>query len=70
MPTYDYKCNKCNYELEIFHSIVDNAKTLCPECDTHSLDRLISRNVGISFKGTGFYVNDSSSSTTTSSAKS
>lgn len=68
MPTYDYKCNNCNHELEIFHSISEDARTLCPKCDTHGLSRLISRNVAISFKGTGFYINDSTSSATSKSS--
>ena len=69
MPTYDYKCNNCNAELEIFHSIMEDAKTLCPKCNTHGLTRMISKNVGISFKGSGFYINDSSSSSNKSVSK-
>lgn len=69
MPTYDYKCSKCNVELEIFHSIMEDAKTVCPECDSNSLSRMISKNVGISFKGSGFYINDSSTSETKSASK-
>ena len=69
MPTYDYKCNNCNAELEIFHSISENAHTLCPKCNTHNLSRLISKNVAISFKGTGFYINDSTSKQKANSSK-
>ena len=35
---------------------------------SHGLSRLISRNVAISFKGTGFYINDSTSSATSKSS--
>ena len=70
MPTYDYKCNNCAHELEIYHSILDDAKTLCSKCDTHNLSRLISKNVGIAFKGSGFYINDSTSTKSTGKAPS
>ena len=62
MPTYEYKCQSCGHELEAIQSMRDDALTLCPHCNKSSLRRLISRNVGISFKGSGFYVTDSSSS--------
>lgn len=60
MPTYDYRCTQCGREFEVFQSITDDALTTCEECQG-VLQRLIGKSVGISFKGTGFYVNDSSS---------
>ena len=59
MPTYNYKCSNCAHELEIFHSISEDPKTYCPNCKTDNLQRIISKSVGISFKGSGFYINDS-----------
>ena len=55
MPTYEYKCAACGSKLEIVHSIKDNPKRKCPECKRMKLERTISRNVSIIFKGDGFY---------------
>ena len=57
MPTYDYKCTRCNKIFEVFHGITENPDVLCPECSGVSV-RQISGGVGIMFKGPGFYVND------------
>ena len=42
MPTYEYRCKACAAEMEIFHSITEDARTECPECKEPSLQRLIS----------------------------
>ena len=61
MPKYDYRCEHCGrFELE--QSIQDVPISVCPTCGG-KVERLISRNVGIIFKGPGFYVNDSKAST-------
>ena len=62
MPTYDYQCDNCNHLFEAFQSFHDEPLSVCPECDTPALRRLISGGTGIIFKGSGFYVNDSKSS--------
>ena len=70
MPTYEYKCKLCQHQLELVQSMLDEPKTECPVCNKPGLQRLISKNVGISFKGGGFYVTDSTKKgkqTTTSS---
>ncbi len=59
MPTYDYQCKSCGH-FEVTQSIKDDALTDCPTCGS-SVQRLISNNVGIIFKGSGFYINDSRS---------
>ena len=59
MPLYDYKCKQCEKRFEIEHSIYDDPRRSCPECNGEII-RLISGGVGIAFKGSGFYVNDSS----------
>lgn len=41
MPHYEYYCETCG-NIEIFHSIMDDAKTNCPECGQEGLERLIS----------------------------
>jgi len=55
MPRYDYKCLVCEKTIEIVHSIKSAAKKKCPNCGKLKLQRLISKNVSIIFKGDGFY---------------
>lgn len=57
MPTYDYKCDKCNHTFEIFQKMSDNVITDCPECDG-PVKRLIGTGAGVIFKGSGFYHTD------------
>ncbi|NMB02224.1 MAG: zinc ribbon domain-containing protein [Firmicutes bacterium] len=59
MPIYEYKCSNCG-TFELKQSIKDNPLTNCPTCDAQ-VQRLIGKNVGIIFKGSGFYINDSKS---------
>jgi putative FmdB family regulatory protein len=56
MPTYEYRCRDCGEDLEVYQSFTEDALTECPKCGG-SLRKLFG-NVGISFKGTGFYKND------------
>jgi putative FmdB family regulatory protein len=58
MPTYDYVCDACRHEFEIFHSIKDEAKRKCPDCGKQKLRRLIGPGAAIVFKGSGFYQTD------------
>ncbi|MEU9058532.1 FmdB family zinc ribbon protein [Streptomyces sp. NPDC048430] len=73
MPTYQYQCTECGEGLEAVQKFTDDALTVCPNCEGR-LKKVFSA-VGIVFKGSGFYRNDSrgssSSSTpaTSSSAK-
>ena len=59
MPTYDYECESCGHTFEAFQSMSDDPLSVCPECETPALRRLITGGTGIIFKGSGFYVNDS-----------
>ena len=61
MPTYEYRCTSCSDQFEIVQSFKDASLTVCNTCQ--GLLRKVYGNVGISFKGTGFYKNDSKSST-------
>jgi putative FmdB family regulatory protein len=56
MPIYEYKCQSCEAEHEVFVRGKTEPES-CPECQG-PLARKISR-AGIIFKGSGFYVNDS-----------
>ncbi len=59
MPTYEYSCRDCGEPLEVVQSIHDDSLTTCPRCGG-SLRKLFG-NVGVVFKGSGFYKNDSRS---------
>ncbi len=58
MPTYEYECSECRYKFDIFQSIKEEPKKICPKCKKPKLKRLIGRGAGIIFKGTGFYQTD------------
>jgi len=57
MPTYDYKCMKCDHSFEEFQKMTDDLLTTCPVCEGN-LKRLIGAGSGPIFKGTGFYHTD------------
>jgi putative FmdB family regulatory protein len=63
MPTYEYLCNKCEYAFEVVQSFSDTALEDCPKCDGQI--RKVYNNVGIVFKGSGFYKTDSRTSSAT-----
>jgi putative FmdB family regulatory protein len=58
MPTYDYECDGCGHEFELFQSINDSVKRKCPECGKNKLRRLFGTGGAIVFKGSGFYETD------------
>lgn len=58
MPTYEYVCNACGHEFELFQTMTDAVKRKCPECGKNSLERLIGTGAGVIFKGSGFYETD------------
>lgn len=58
MPTYDYRCNACDHEFELFQSMSDSHKRKCPSCGKLALERLIGTGSAVLFKGSGFYETD------------
>ncbi|MET8559364.1 FmdB family zinc ribbon protein [Streptomyces flaveolus] len=64
MPTYQYQCTECGEGLEAVQKFTDDALTVCPNCNGR-LKKVFSA-VGIVFKGSGFYRNDSRGSTSSS----
>ncbi len=58
MPTYDYKCKKCDHVWEEFASIKAPPSKKCPACKKNSAERQISAGAAILFKGSGFYLTD------------
>jgi putative FmdB family regulatory protein len=58
MPTYDYHCDACEHEFELFQSIKAEPEKKCPECGKNKLRRLIGPGAALVFKGSGFYKTD------------
>lgn len=65
MPTYEYLCDKCGHEFEMFQAISAKPLRVCPEdcCPRKKwgrgpVKRKISGGAGLLFKGTGFYITD------------
>lgn len=58
MPTYDYECNACGHEFELFQSISEPVKRKCPKCSKLKLRRLFGTGAAVVFKGSGFYETD------------
>ena len=61
MPTYEYECTSCKHTFDLFQSMRDEPVKDCPLCKKQ-VRRLINGGTGIIFKGSGFYVNDKSGS--------
>ena len=57
MPTYQYKCDNCEFEFEEFQKMSDSAIEICPECKGKTR-RIISGGAGFLLKGSGFYSTD------------
>ncbi len=74
MPTYVYKCRKCQNEFEYRQSINDEALTECILTDEQGVKcdgevfRKISSNVGLVFNGKGFYQTDYTSKSSSTPA--
>jgi putative FmdB family regulatory protein len=64
VPTYQYQCTECGEGLEAVQKFTDDALTVCPNCEGR-LKKVFSA-VGIVFKGSGFYRNDSRGSSSSS----
>ena len=58
MPTYDYVCDACEHQFELFQSMKDRPVRKCPECGKLKARRLIGAGAGFIFKGSGFYETD------------
>lgn len=63
MPLYEYECESCGVRFERRQSFSEAPARVCPECGG-KVHRLI-QPVGIVFKGSGFYVTDNRSSSST-----
>ena len=57
VPTYQYVCTDCGSDLEAVQSFSEASLTECPTCGGKLRKRFGA--VGVVFKGSGFYRNDS-----------
>jgi putative FmdB family regulatory protein len=58
MPIYQYLCPSCNHKFELKQSFNDDCAVHCPKCNNGAKRLFIP--VPVIFKGSGFYVTDSS----------
>ncbi len=66
MPTYQYRCGRCEEQFDLWQSFSDDTLTTCPNSGGPSgcvapgegQVRKVFASVGITFKGDGFYKND------------
>jgi putative FmdB family regulatory protein len=57
VPTYSYACTECGNRFDAVQAFSDAALTTCPQCSGRL--RKLFGNVGVVFKGSGFYRTDS-----------
>src|ERR1700710_1905587 len=65
MPTYEYHCEKCKKDFELFQSMKHDALSICPKekCRQKTwgkgkVKRQLGTGAGLIFKGSGFYITD------------
>lgn len=68
LPTYSYACTECDNRFDAVQAFTDDALTTCPQCSGRL--RKLFNSVGVVFKGSGFYRNDSRESGKTGGAAS
>ncbi|MQM25119.1 FmdB family zinc ribbon protein [Glycomyces albidus] len=66
MPVYEYRCKECGYEFDKHQSFAEARLTDCPNCEAKGALRKVFGNVGVTFKGSGFYRTDSRSTDSSS----
>jgi putative FmdB family regulatory protein len=66
VPTYSYACTECGHTLDAVQAFTEDALTTCPQCSGRL--RKLFNSVGVVFKGSGFYRNDSREAAKSSSA--
>lgn len=64
MPVHTYHCEECDHEFDAHQAFSEDALTICPNCGKESLFKIYKPALVV-FKGSGFYVTDSKSSSST-----
>jgi putative FmdB family regulatory protein len=67
MPTYSYRGTACSHEFDYVQKFTDEPLTECIECQGPV--RRVYQPVGVVFKGSGWYINDSRKTDAGSGAK-
>ncbi len=67
MLTYEYECRSCGHAFEAQQNMSDAPLTECPKCG-QGVRRIMSGGMGVIFKGSGFYSNDSKKASSASPA--
>jgi putative FmdB family regulatory protein len=52
MPTYDYVCTACGYEMEVVHSVHADGPSGCPKCGARMRKAIVP--LAVHFKGGGW----------------
>ncbi|SHE27689.1 putative regulatory protein, FmdB family [Marinitoga hydrogenitolerans DSM 16785] len=68
MPIYRYICEDCGNEFTVMHGMNEEPNVFCEQCGGKARKGI--GRIGISFKGNGFYINDSKGSSKSSKSKS
>ena len=66
MPRYEYICKSCSNNFEVQQSFSDDPLSTCDKCGGEL--RKVFGNIGITFKGSGFYKTDSRASSSAPTA--
>ena len=61
MPVYQYACPDCGHRFELKQTYNDDPVRKCPHCKKVHVYRVVGQ-VAVSFKGSGWYITDSKSS--------
>ena len=64
MPTYEYRCDRCGENFEVFQKFTDKPLRRHPQCGGQVEKVFHAR--GVVFKGSGFYATDSRAKATAS----
>lgn len=57
MPTYQYACDSCGHNFDVFQKMTDAPVKQCPECG-NAVRQVFSAGFGLNFSGKGFYTTD------------
>ena len=55
MPTYTYKCDKCDHQFDQIQKITADPLKACPSCKDEKLRKIITAGGNFSLKGKGWF---------------